>query len=166
MSNSLQPHGLQHARLLCPPLPPGVCSNACPLSQWCHPTMSFSVVLFCFCPQSFPELGSFPVTWLFASSGQSIGVSTSASVLPINVKGLFPLGLTGLISLLSKEQTHSQESSPAPQLTSINSLALSLLYGPTLTFKHDYWKNHSFWLYRPLSPKWCLCFLISCLGLS
>ena len=92
----------QHTRLPCPSLSPGVCSNACPLSQWCHPTMSFSVVLFCFCPQSFPELGSFPVTWLFASSGQSIGVSTSASVLPINVKGWLTLGRTGLISMQSK----------------------------------------------------------------
>ena len=80
MSHSLWPHQLQHARLLCPSLSPWVCSSSCPLSQWCHPTISFSVAPFSSCPQSFPASGSFPVSQLFASGGQSIGVSASASV--------------------------------------------------------------------------------------
>ena len=100
MSDSLQPHELQHARVLCPSLSPGGCSNSCPLSRWCHPTVSSSATSFC--PQSFPTLGSLPVSWLFASGGQSIGASTSASVPPMNIQGWFPLGLTGLISLLSR----------------------------------------------------------------
>ena len=102
MSDSLQPHGLQHARLFCPPLLPRVCSNSCPLSWWYHPTISSFVITFSSCLQSFPPSGSFPVSQLFASGGQSIGVSVSASVLPVNIKGWFPLGLTCLISLLSK----------------------------------------------------------------
>ena len=79
-----------------------VCSNPCPLSPWCHPTISCSVTPFFPCPQSFPASGSFPMSWLFASGGQSIRASVSASVLPMNIQGWFPLGLTGLISLLSK----------------------------------------------------------------
>ena len=79
-----------------------VCSGSCPLSQWCHPTISSSVVPFSSCPQFFPASGSFPVSWLFASGGQSIGASASASVLPGNIQGWFLLGLTGLISFLSK----------------------------------------------------------------
>ena len=97
-------HGLQHARLLCPSLSPRVCSNSCPLSQLCYLTIAFSTVPFSFCLQSFLASESFPVTWLFASGGQSIGASASASasVLPMTIQGWFPLGLTGLISLLSK----------------------------------------------------------------
>ena len=102
ISNSFWPHGLQHASLLYPPLSPGVCSNSCPLSWWCHATISFSATLFSFCLQSFPASGSFPVSRLFTSGGQSIGASASASVLPMNIQGWFPLGLTGLTSLLSK----------------------------------------------------------------
>ena len=81
----------------------GVCSNSCPLSQWCHPTISSSVTPFSFCPQPFPASGSFPVGWLFASSGRSIEASVSASVLPVNIPGWFPLVLIGLLSLLCKE---------------------------------------------------------------
>ena len=102
MSNSLRPHGLQHSRLPCPSLSPGVCSNSCPLSQWCHPTISSFVTPFFSCPQSFPASGSFPVNRLFTSAGHSIGASASAPVLPMNIQGWFPLGLTALISLLSK----------------------------------------------------------------
>ena len=102
MSNSLQPHGLHHTRLPCPSPTPRVCSNSCPLSQWCHSTISSSVVPFSSCLQSFPASGSFPVCRFFTLGGQSIGVSASASVLPVYIQGLFPLGLTGLISLLSK----------------------------------------------------------------
>ena len=97
VSDYLWINGLQHTRLLCPVLSPRVCSNSCPLSWWCYLTTSFSVTLFSSCPQSFPASGSFPMSWLFASGGQSIGAS--ASVLPMNIQGWFPLGLIGLISL-------------------------------------------------------------------
>ena len=103
MSDSLRPHGLQHARLPCPSLSPWVCSNSCPLSQWYHPTIASSVIPFSPCPQSFPASGSFPVSQLFAPSGQSTGASASASVLPTSIQGWFPLGLTGLISFLLVE---------------------------------------------------------------
>ena len=102
MSDSLRSHGLLHARSPCPTPTPGVCSNSCPSSQWCHPTISSSVIPFSSCLQSFPASGSFPVSQFFASGGQSIGVSAPASVLPMNLQDWFPLGLTGWISLLSK----------------------------------------------------------------
>ena len=95
------PHGLQHIRPPCPSSTPRVCSKSCPLSRWCHPTISSSVTRFS-CPQSFPASGFFPVSRLFASGGQSIGASASASVLPMSIQGWSPLGLTGLISLQSK----------------------------------------------------------------
>ena len=95
MSNSLQPHGLLHARLPCPSPTPGACSNSCPSSRWCHPTISSSVVPFSSCLQSFPASGSFPRSQFFASGGQSIGAS--ASVLPMTIQDWFPLGWTGLI---------------------------------------------------------------------
>ena len=94
MSNSLRPHESQHARPPCPLPTPGVYPNPCPLSQWCHPAISSSVVPFSYCPQSFPALGSFPMSQLFASSGQSIGVSASTSVLPMNTQDWSPLGWT------------------------------------------------------------------------
>ena len=106
MSDSLPPHGLQHARPPCPSPTPGAYSNSCPLSQWCHPATSSSVVPFSFCPQSFPASGSFPMCQFFASGGQSIGVSASASVLPMTIQDWFPLGLTGLISLQSFNINH------------------------------------------------------------
>ena len=102
MSLSLRPHGLQHARLPCPSPTPGACSNSCLLSQWYHPTISASVVPFTSCCQSFPASGSFPVSQFFPSGGQSIRVSSSASVLPVKIQDWFPLGLAGLISLQSK----------------------------------------------------------------
>ena len=102
MSNSLQPHGLQHARLPYSSPSSGACSNSSPLSRWCHPTILSSVFPFSSCLQSFPASGSFPVSWLFTSGGQSTGASASASVLPMPIQGWFPLGLTDLISLLSK----------------------------------------------------------------
>ena len=102
MSDVLQPLGLQHARLPCPSPSPRVCSNSCPLSRWCHPTISSSIIPFSSCLQSLPASGPFLVSWLFASGGQSIGASASALVLPINIQDWFPLELTGLISLLSK----------------------------------------------------------------
>ena len=102
MSNSLQLHGMQHAR---PPWPSptlGARSDSCPSSWWCHPTISSSVIPFCFCLQSFPASGSFPVSWFSTSVGQSTGASVSASVLPMNIQDWFPLGWTGWISLQSK----------------------------------------------------------------
>ena len=123
-----------------PPLSPRVCSDSCLLSRWCHPTISASATTFSFCLRSFPASGSFPLSLPFASGGQSIGAS--ASVLPMNIQGWFPLGLTDLISLQSKGL--SQESSSVPQFESISFLVLSLLYGLPLTSIHDYSKNHSF----------------------
>ena len=102
MTNSLRPHGLQRARLPCVSPSPGVCSTSCPLSWWCHPTISSSVVPFSFSPQSFPGSESFPMSQFFTSGGQSIGVSASASVLPMNIQDWFPLGGSGWISLQSK----------------------------------------------------------------
>ena len=136
LSNTLWPHGVQHTRLPCPSPSPRDCSNSCPLSQWCHPTDSSSVLPCSSCLQSFPTSGSFHMNRLFTSCGQSIGVS--ASVLLMNIQNWFPLGLTDLNSLLSKGLW---ESSPTPQHKGINSLAFNHLYGPTLTFKHDYWKK-------------------------
>ena len=101
VSDSLWPHGLQHTRLLCPSPTPRARSNSCSSSQWCHPTISSSVVPFSSCPQSFPASGSFPTSQLFASGGQSIGASASASVLPMNIQDWFSLWLTGLIPLQS-----------------------------------------------------------------
>ena len=102
MSNSLRPHGLQRARLPCASLSPRVCLNSCPLIWLWHPTISSSVALFSFCLQSFPELGSFPVSQLFASGSQSNGASASALILSMNIQGWFPLGLIDVNSLLSK----------------------------------------------------------------
>ena len=102
MSNSLRPHETQHARPPCSSPTPGVYPNSCPLSWWCHPTISSSVIPFSYCPQSLPASGSFPMSQLFPSDGQNIGVSASTSVLPMNTQGWFPLVWTGWISLQSK----------------------------------------------------------------
>ena len=141
MFDTLQPLGLQHARLPCPSPTPGACSNSCPSSQWCHPTISSSVIPFSSCPQSFPASGCFQMSQLSASGGQSIGVSASTSVLPMNIQDWFLSEWTGWTSLQSKWLS---ESSPTPQFKSISSSALSVLYSPALTSIHDYWKNHSF----------------------
>ena len=133
VSDSLWSHGLQHSRLPCPSPTLRVYPNSCPLGQWCHPTISSSVISFSSCPQSFPASGSFQMSQFFPWGGQSIGVSASASVLPMNTQDWSPCS-----------PRDSQESSPTPQFKSINSLALSFLYGPTLTSILDYWKNHSF----------------------
>ena len=101
-ANSLRPHGLQHARFSCPSPTPKACSNPCPSSRWCHPTISSSVIPSYSCLQSFPASRSFPLSQFFASGGQSIRVSASASVFPVNIQDWFPLGLTGWISLQSK----------------------------------------------------------------
>ena len=153
VSDSVQPHELQHARPPSLPPTPRVHPNPCPLSRWCHPTITSSVVPFSFCPQSFPESGSFSVSQLFVSSGQNTGPSTLASVLPMNIQSWFPL--TGLIFLLSK--------------------GLQRVFSSTTVWKHQFFNSHickwlleipQLWLYGPLSAKWCLCFLAHYLGLS
>ena len=161
VSNSLESHGLQHTRLPCPTLsarvcsdsgPPlwnpmdckhtrlpcptlsaRVCSDSGPPSRWCHPTVLSSVAPFSSCPQSFPTSGSFPMSRLFASGGQSSGDSASASVPPMNIQGWFPLGLTSLISLLSKGLLRVFYNLKAPILR-----CSSLLYGSSLTSVHAY----------------------------
>ena len=141
VSDSLQPHWLQHARLPCPSPSPRACANACQLSWWCHPTFLSSVLPFSSCHQSFPASGSFLMGQLFTSGGQSIGASSSASVLPVNKQDWFPLRLIGLISLKSKGL--SREFS-TPHFKTINSSVLRFLYSPTLTSINDYWKHHNF----------------------
>ena len=141
VANSFRPHALQHTRLPCPPLSLGACRNSCPLSWWCHPTISSCVIPFSSYLQSFPASESFLVSQLFTLGGQSIGASASASVLPMNIQDWFPLGLTGLISLQSKGLSKVFSNIT---VQSINSSAVSFLYSPTLTSIHDYWKNHSF----------------------
>ena len=140
MSNSLWLHGLQHTGLPCPSSTPGAYWNSCPLSQWCHPTISSSVILFSSDLQSFPASVSFPMSQFFPSGGQSIGVSSSASVLPMNIQDWFPLGWTGWISLQSKGLPRIFSSTTFQKH---HSSVLSFLYSPTLTSIHDYWKNHS-----------------------
>ena len=137
---TLWPHGLPHARLPSPSLSPGASSNSCPLSPWCYPTISSSATFFSFCLQSLPPSVSFPVSWLLASDAQIIEASM-ASVLPMSIQGWFPLGLTGLISLLSRELSTIFSSTTVwkHQL-----FALSLLYDPTLTSICNSWENHSF----------------------
>ena len=123
MSDSLWPHELKHAGPPYPSPTPGVHSNSCPLSRWCHPNISSSVDLFSSCP--LPQHESFPMRWLFTSGGQSIGASASTSVLPMNIQGWFSLGLTGLISLLSK--------------------GLSGVFSNTIVWRH-LWHRHSNYL--------------------
>ena len=140
MSDSLWPHESQHARPPCPSPTSGVYPNSCASSRWCHPAISSSVIPFSSCPQSLPASESFPMSPLFASGGQSIGVSASASVLPKNTQNWSPLGWTGGPPCSPRD---SQESFPTPQFKSINSSVLSFLHSPTLTSIHDHRKNHS-----------------------
>ena len=143
MSDSLQPHEPQHARPLCPSPTPGVYPNSCPLSQWCHLTISSSVIPFSSCPQSFPASRSFQMIQLFASGSQSIGVSGSTSVLPLNIQDLSPLGWTGWIPCSPRD---FQESSLTPQFK-----VLGFLYSPTLT--SILLKIPELWLDGPLLAK-------------
>ena len=139
VSNSLRPQGLQHVGLLFPSPSPGVCSNSRPLTQQCYLTMSSFTTTLSFFLQSFPASGASPKSWLFLSSGQSIG--TSAPALPVNMQGWFPLGLTVLLSLLPKglSRVFSSTTVRKYQFFSIPPSLWS-----TLTSVHDYWKNHSF----------------------
>ena len=136
MSDSLQPHGLQHIRLPYPSPSSGTCSNSCSLSQCCHPDISSSVIPFSSCLESFLAWRSFPMSQFFPSGGQSIGASASASVLPMNIQGLFPLELTGFSSLQSKE--------------------LSRVFPNTTVQKHQFFRSHpSLWSNSHM-PTWLL----------
>ena len=139
MSDSLRPYGLQHAKLPCPSPTPRVYSNSYPSSRWCYPTTLSFVIPFSSCLQSFPASGSFPMNQFFTSGGQSIGVSASASVLPMNIQGWFPLGYTGWISLLSRGLSRVF-SNTTVQKHQFFGAQLSL-YSPTLTSIHNYWKK-------------------------
>ena len=138
MSHSLK--WLQHTRLSCLSLSPGVCSKSCPLSWWCHPTILSTVTSFSSLCQSFPASGSFPMNQLFTSGDQSTGASALASVLSMNIQDWFPLGWTGLITLQSKEFWKVFSNITVQKYQIFN----TQLYGPTLTSIHNYWKNHNF----------------------
>ena len=134
VSDSLWPQGLEHVCLLCPPLSSRVCSDSCPLSQWCYLTISSSATRFSFYLQSFPTSGSFPLSWLFTSGGQSIGASASAWVLLMNIQGWFQPGLTGLI-LLSK--------------------GISRVFSSITVWKHQFWCSAYLW-FNPHIHTWLL----------
>ena len=162
MSKPLQFKELQHARYPCPALSPGVCSDSCPLSWWCHPNNSSSVAPFS-CPQTSPASESFPVSQLFASGDQSTGASASASVLPMKIQGWFPVGLTGLIFFAIQRilkhllQEHSLKAWIC-QCSAFFMVQISHLY--ITTGKTTALTNWTF------VGNWCLCFLIYCLCLS
>ena len=139
MGNPLQPHGLQHVRPPCPSPTPRACSNSCPSSQRWHPTILSSVIPF-YCFQSFPASGYFPIGQSSTLGGQYIGVSTSTSALQMNIQDWFPLGLTSLISLQSKELS-KVFSNTTVETSILWRLAFFMIQ---LTSIHDYWKNHSF----------------------
>ena len=140
MSNSWRPHEPQHARPPCPSPTPRIHPNPYPLSRWCHPTILSSVVPFSSCPQSFPASGSFPMSQLFAWGGQSIRVSASISVLPMNTQDRSPLRWTGWISLPSKGLSRVLSNTTVQKHQFLGAQFLS---SPTLTSIHDYWKNHT-----------------------
>ena len=158
-----EPHGMQHIRLLCLPLSPEASSNSCPLSQWCYLTISFSAIPFSICLHSFPTSRSFPISQIFALGGQNIAASASASVLPMTLQGWFPLGFTGWISLQSKKLSRVFSSTTIQKHQFFH-------VQPSLRFNSHIhvWLSEKpqLWLYCPLLAKWCLCFLICCLGLS
>ena len=141
VSDSLRSHGLQNTRLPCPSPTPRVYSNSCPSSRWCHQSISSSVIPFSFCLQPFPASGSFPKSLFFASDGQSIGASASASLLPMNIQDWSLLGLTSCIFLQSKglSRVFSKTTGQKHQF-----FGAHFLYTPTVTSIHDYLKNHSF----------------------
>ena len=141
VSDSLQFHGLQYTRPPCPSPTPGGYPNSHPLNWWCHPTISSSVVPFSSHLQSFPASGCFPISQFFASGGQSIGISASASVLPMNNQGWFPLRWTGWISLQSKGLSSVFFNTIVQKYQFFST---QLPYSPTLISIYDYWKNHSF----------------------
>ena len=140
VSNTLRPHESQHARPPCPSPAPGVHPDSCALSRWCHPAISSSVTPFSSRLQSFPASGSSPVSQFFASGGERIGASASASVLPMNIQDWSPLGWTGWISLQSKGLSRVFSNTTVQK----HQFFGAQLSSPTLTSMHDYWGNHSF----------------------
>ena len=146
MSKSLWPHELQHVRPPCPSPSPGICPSSCPLSWWYHPTISSFAALFSLCLQSFPESGCFPVSQPLASGDQNIGASASASVLAVDIQGWFPLGLTGLISLLSRvlSRVFSSTTVGKHQFFSTQPSLWSTSHTGEFYMRvlHDYWKDH------------------------
>ena len=142
VSDSLQPHGLQHTRPPCPSPTPGACSNSCPLSQWCHPTISSSAIPFSSCLQSFPASGSFSKESVLCIRWPKYWSFSFSTSLSNEYSGLISFRMDWL-DLLAVQGTLNKESSPASQFKSINSSVLSFLYSPTLTSIQDYWKNHS-----------------------
>ena len=140
VSDFLWPHGLQHTRFPCLSPAPRACSNSCPLSRWYHPTISSSVIPFSSCLQSFRASGAFQMSQFFKSGGQSVGVSASASVLPMSTQDWSPLRWIGWISLQSKGLWRVFSTQ---QFKSTNFSVLSFLYSPTLTSIYAYWKTHS-----------------------
>ena len=141
VSDSLRPYGLQHSRLPCLSPSPGVCSSSCPLSRWCHPTISSSVIPFSSCLQSSPASGSFLVSQLFASGDEILELQLQHQ----SFQWIFRVDfLSDWLVGSPCCPRDSWESSPVPQFKSINSSALNFLIGPTLTSIHDYWKNHNF----------------------
>ena len=134
-------HGLWHTRLTCPPLCSRVCSNSCPLSQWCYLTITASALPVSFCLQSFPGSRSFPISWLFASGSQCTGALALATVLPVDIQGWFPLELTDLIPLLFKGLSRVFSNTTVQKHQFFGAQPCR---GPSLTSVHDYWKNHSF----------------------
>ena len=153
MFNYFPPHGLQHARLPCPSLSLGVCSNSSPSSQRCHPPISSSIALFSSCPHFFPASESFPISRLFTSGGQGIGASASASVLPrysglisVKIDWFDLLAVQGVFLAWAVQESKTLAVKSLLQHLSLKAsvLWLSFRYGPTFTTTHDYWKNHSF----------------------
>ena len=152
-------HGRQHARLPCPSLSPGVCSNSCPLNQWCYLTISSSTTLFSFCLQSFLASGSFPMSQLFASGGQSIGAS--ASVLPMNIQGWLNSFRMDWFNVLTVQGTLKS----LLQHHGLKGIGVQSFFSHIHIWCTWLLEKPKLWLHRPLSAKWCLCFLICCLGL-
>ena len=140
MSDSLQPHGLQHTRPPCPSPTPGVYPNSCPLSRWCHPAISSSVIPFSSCPQSLPALGSFPMSQFFTSGCHRSIVEFQLQHQSFQWIFRTDFLYNGLVGSPCSPRD-SQESSPTPQFKSISSSVLSLFYGPTFTYMHHYWKT-------------------------
>ena len=157
MSNSLRPHWLQHTRFPCPSLSPRICSNSHPLSRWCHPTISSSALSLYQHQGLFQWVGSLHQVVKVLELQLQLHHQSFQWILSVD----FQCWL-----VWSPCCPRDYQEAPTPQFESINSSALSLIYGPALTSIHDYWKNHSFQLYRPLLAKWCLCFLILYLSLS
>ena len=161
MSNSLCPHGPQHARPFCCPLSPGIYSNSYPLSQWCYQGISSSAISLSFCLWSFPTSGSFLMSQLFTSSRQIIRTSASATVLPMNIWSLY-LEWTDLISLPSK----TLKSLLQHHISKASVLQCSAFFMIQLSHHTSLLEKPYLWLYETLLAKWCLCFFICCIGLS